>query len=69
MTILPKIQCPGCGKSMSAVTAEVIPPANTFRDCLRRCLKCGIGATNAKNPAKVKFIQDDLPPETPPLKP
>lgn len=73
MTILPKIQCPNCGKAMGPVTAEVIPPANTFEDCLRRCIKCGIGATNAKNPAKVNFIQGDIPKDIPkdipPVKP
>jgi hypothetical protein len=69
MTILPKIQCPGCGKNMASVTSDVIPPANSFEDCLRRCVKCGIGATNAKNPAKVRFIQSDTPPELPPAVP
>lgn len=69
MPILPKLRCPGCGKAMGPVTANVIPPAETFEDCLRRCNKCRIGATNAKNPAKVRFIQgvhpQDLPPQQP----
>lgn len=54
--ILPKIRCPGCGKLMDSVKAAEIPPANTLEDCLRRCKKCNIGASNAKNPLKVKFI-------------
>lgn len=69
MTILPKLRCPNCGKAMGPVTADIIPPANTFEDCLRRCPKCMIGATNAKNPAKVRYIQGELPPELPPSKP
>jgi len=66
MITLPKLRCPGCGKNMGAVTAEIIPPAVRYDDCLRRCPDCGIGATNAKNPAKVKYIQDATPREPSP---
>ena len=79
MVILPKLRCPGCGKNMDSVTAEIIPPAVRYDDCLRRCPDCRIGATNAKSPAKVKYIQDTAPldatppdaapGETPPAKP
>ena len=69
MITLPKIRCPQCGKGMGPVTAQVIPPANTFEDCLRRCPRCNIGATNAKNPAKVKYIRADTPQDLPPPKP
>ena len=69
MPTLPSLRCPGCGKAMEQITANVIPPANTYNDCLRRCPKCGIGATNAKNPAKVKFLQADPPQDSPPPKP
>ncbi|PIU18401.1 MAG: hypothetical protein COT18_10635 [Elusimicrobia bacterium CG08_land_8_20_14_0_20_59_10] len=68
MVKLPKVRCPGCGKFMAAVAVKVVPPANKLEDCLRRCAKCDIGATNAKSPAKVKFIfpppktREELPP-------
>lgn len=45
-----------------------VPPANTYDECLRRCPRCGVGATNAKNPAKVKYIQSDRPRDLPPEK-
>ena len=69
MPILPKLRCPNCGKAMGPVTANIIPPAESFEDCLRRCPKCRIGATNAKNPAKVRFIQGELPQEPRPPAP
>jgi len=70
MIILPKLRCPGCGKNLNAVTVNEVPKANRFEDCLRRCPDCRIGATNAKNPAKVKYIHADaLPPDVPPVKP
>lgn len=69
MPILPKLRCPNCGKAMGPVTAAVIPPAETFEDCLRRCYKCRIGATNAKNPAKVRFIQGARPQDLPSQQP
>lgn len=69
MPTLPRLACPGCGKAMGPVSAQVIPPANTYEDCLRRCNKCMIGATNAKNSAKVKYLRGPLPPEIPPQKP
>lgn len=65
MIILPKLRCPGCGKALGPVSAKVVPPANKFEDCLRRCPRCRIGATNAKNPAKVKFIHADQPQQPP----
>lgn len=48
---------------MGPIKAEVVPPANTYEECLRRCPRCGVGATNAKNPAKVRYIQSDKPRE------
>ena len=68
---LPRLRCPNCGKGMGPVTAQAIPPANKFEDCLRQCPRCGIGATNAKSPAKVKYIYSDQQPpqESPPAKP
>ncbi len=50
---------------MGPVSAKEIPPANKFEECLRKCPRCNIGATNAKSPAKVKFIYGDQPPAKP----
>lgn len=69
MITLPRLRCPNCGKAMGPVSAKEIPPANKFEECLRRCEKCQIGASNAKNPAKVKFIHSDQPQEPAPPKP
>jgi len=70
MITLPRLRCPNCGKNMGPVKAKEIPPAYKFEDCLRQCPRCLIGATNAINPAKVKFIQSGQPPqENPPVKP
>lgn len=66
MITLPKVRCPGCGKALGPVTAKEIPPANTYDECLRRCPRCKIGISNAKNPAKVKFIRSDQPPDPTP---
>ncbi|OGR43849.1 MAG: hypothetical protein A2X35_09060 [Elusimicrobia bacterium GWA2_61_42] len=61
MIILPRLTCPNCGKPIRGVKVDVVPPAIVYTDCLRRCAKCGIGASNAKNPAKVKYIRDERP--------
>jgi hypothetical protein len=73
MIELPRLRCPNCGKYIGPAKAKEIPPANKYEDCLRRCEKCRIGATNAKNPAKTKFLhgtkppapQEPQPPQTP----
>jgi hypothetical protein len=44
---------------MGPVKAAEIPPALKYEDCLRRCDRCGIGATNAKAFAKIKYIFKD----------
>ena len=61
MVILPKLRCPTCGRGMGPVKADVVPPADKYEDCLRKCDRCGVGATNAKNPAKVRYLQSDQP--------
>lgn len=66
MVILPKLRCPTCGRAMGPVKVNEVPPANKYEDCLRQCTRCGVGATNAKNPAKVKYIQSDQPRNIPP---
>lgn len=57
MVELPMVRCPGCGKHLGPVKSRIIPLAEKFEDCLRRCERCRIGASNAKNPAKVRFIK------------
>lgn len=68
MVELPHLRCPGCGAHLKPVKSRHIPLAEKYEDCLRRCEKCRIGATNAKNPAKVRFIHGAKPaaPEAPP---
>jgi hypothetical protein len=61
MIELPRLRCPGCGKYFGPAKAKAVPPANKYEDCLRRCERCRIGATNAKSPAKTKFIHDVTP--------
>lgn len=51
---------------MGPISAKEIPPATKYDECLRRCPRCKLGATNAKNPAKVKYFHSDQPPGTPP---
>lgn len=59
MPFLPRLLCPGCGKTIHGVNAKEVPPAEKYEDCLRRCGKCRIGASNAKSQAKVKFYYAD----------
>lgn len=67
MVELPHLRCPGCGGHLRPVKSRLVPRAEKYEQCLRKCEKCRIGATNAKNPAKVKFIYANRPaPETPP---
>ena len=69
MVTLPRLRCPDCGKAMGPIKAKEVPPANKYEDCLRRCPNCRIGATNAKNPAKVKYLRDGQPAEPTPAEP
>ncbi len=63
MPFLPRLLCPKCGKTIHGVNAKEVPPAEKYEDCLRRCNKCRVGASNAKNPAKVKFFYGEPRPE------
>jgi len=65
MVELPSLRCPNCGKRIGPVKSRNIPMAEKYEDCLRRCERCYIGATNAKSPAKVKFLHGVKPPEAP----
>lgn len=69
MVTLPRLRCPDCGKAMGPIKAQKVPPANKYEDCLRQCTRCRIGATNAKSPAKVKYLRADQPPAPPPPQP
>ncbi|MBO7144796.1 MAG: hypothetical protein J6W13_08210 [Salinivirgaceae bacterium] len=42
------IKCPLCGKRMKEYKL-VKKTAKTYEDCIRKCLNCEIGASNAKN--------------------
>ncbi|OGR66862.1 MAG: hypothetical protein A2081_03050 [Elusimicrobia bacterium GWC2_61_19] len=50
---------------MGPIKAKEVPPANTYDECLRRCPRCRIGATNAKSFSKIKFIYADGVPKPP----
>ena len=69
MVELPHLRCPGCGAHLKPVKSRIIPLAEKYEDCLRRCEKCRIGATNAKNPAKVRFIYAGQPQQPAPAAP
>lgn len=57
MVALPSLVCPSCQGEMSAVAMEgKAPVATAFDDCLRSCQGCGIGASNAADPAQVTYI-------------
>ncbi|HZZ93225.1 MAG TPA: hypothetical protein VFE23_11745 [Usitatibacter sp.] len=48
---LPAVPCPGCGQLLSSAAPSAAPKsARKFDDCLRKCVKCGIGLSNARTP-------------------
>jgi len=51
--MLPSIKCPQCKKTLSTEKNHILPASN-FKTCLRKCINCGIGFSNAKNsPTKI----------------
>jgi len=47
--LLPPIACPTCGAVIESVSSITRPArATSFDTCLRRCDKCGVGASNAR---------------------
>lgn len=61
---LPKMGCPACGSILHAMTGDAIAPT-TWRDCLRRCLRCELGLSNARNDPTIVFGDPriNVPPE------
>ena len=51
---LPQMGCPACGNILHPRPGAAIAPA-TWRDCLRRCLRCRVGLSNARNNPTVLF--------------
>jgi hypothetical protein len=58
MPRLQTIACPGCARPMTESEDTEIQPAGSFKDCVRRCEACGIGASNADG-SYVTFIYSD----------
>lgn len=61
---LPQMGCPACGNILHPRPGAAIAPA-TWRDCLRRCLRCRLGLSNARNNPTVLFDDPrmNVPPE------
>lgn len=57
-----KIKCPICGEILTP-RKQVVKPASSFNDCLRRCEKCLVGFSNSKeNPTMIyKNYADNVP--------
>lgn len=51
---LPRMGCPACGNILHPRPGDAIAPA-TWRDCLRRCLRCRLGLSNARNSPTVLY--------------
>jgi hypothetical protein len=68
MPRLPEVNCPKCNETLRQVDVSgAVRVARTYENCLRKCEKCEIGASNAKEPQSVTFICKDplgnIPPE------
>ncbi len=59
---LQNIECPKCGKMITPMLG-VHKSASSFDDCLRKCVKCNLGFSNAKtNPTLIyKHYKDNIP--------
>src|SRR5262245_48719435 len=54
LRVLPPLPCPSCHEPMLATAVHAQPTkAERFEDCLRRCERCGIGASNGKRPTYI----------------
>lgn len=59
MPQLSPLVCPKCSQPIAAIELmQRIPTATSFKDCLRRCDPCGIGASNTADP-RVTYIHRD----------
>ena len=53
-----KIKCPKCKSIMQEFDIKS-KKASKYEDCIRRCIQCQIGASNAQiNPRKIYFIRN-----------
>jgi hypothetical protein len=60
MSQLPALICPFCHRSIAGIECPgQVSPARRFDDCLRRCERCGIGASNTADSKAVTFICRD----------
>src|SRR4051794_7622110 len=61
---LPEMGCPSCGSILHPRPGDTIAPT-TWRDCLRRCLRCELGLSNARINPTVLFNDPrmNVPPE------
>lgn len=61
---LPEMGCPACGSILHPRPGAAIAPT-TWRDCLRRCLRCELGLSNARINPTVLFNNPrmNVPPE------
>ena len=61
---LPEMGCPACGSILRPRPGAAIAPT-TWRDCLRRCLRCELGLSNARINPTVLFNDPrmNVPPE------
>lgn len=68
MPRLPDVKCPKCSETMRQTDlSSAARTARSYKECLRKCEKCEVGASNAKEPQSVTFIHKDplesIPPE------
>src|SRR5262245_31454258 len=64
MPELGPVICPDCGRSVGPVLfipdyRGGPPTARAYGACLRRCETCGVGFSNAQDPARVVMIHRD----------
>jgi len=60
MAQLPPLICPNCrGPIAAAAYVGQVSTASGFDDCLRRCDRCGIAASNATDSKTITFIYRD----------
>lgn len=61
VTVLPELECPGCGTRMVAAPHQVTTAAELYDHCLRRCDECGIGFSNEHSPTQISRQRSNLP--------
>jgi hypothetical protein len=60
MPRLPDVQCPKCNETMRQTDlVSSVRAARRYDDCLRKCEKCEVGASNVERTNSVTFIHED----------